>query len=198
VHVLLLLALAADGWEEVDRADGIVIEARERSGSRYHELRATTQIRLKVDALCQAAFGPDTFDAQEPSLKSRKLISASEGEHVHYDQMATPIVKDRDLVVRDRMQRDADGSCHVQVDAIAHPDVPVREDHVRIEGLHASWSFQPLPNGETSVTHVTWTDPKVSLPLAMVEAGRRRNLVEWVKLILQRAGEAQTGVKTRH
>ena len=182
----LTLILAAE-WEQVGRADGIVLEAREVKDSAHRELRATTRTKLPVEALCDAAFGPAAFDREEPSLKSRKVISQSADELVHYDQMATPVLTDRDIVIRDRRERREDGSCRVTVDAVTDASVPPRDDHVRIDGMRSSWTFEPLPSGETKLTHVVWTDPKGSMPVAFVEPSRRENVVTWVKLVVARA-----------
>lgn len=185
---LLGLILLADGaWVEVERDDGIVVEARDVEGSPHRELRATTTVKLPVDALCDAAFGPAGFDATEPSLKSRRSLRESADERVHYDQMSAPIVADRDIVVRDRRERLPGGGCRVLVEAVKDDAVPPRDDHVRIEGMRSSWRFEPRANGQTALTHVVWTDPKVSMPVAFVEPSRRKNAVTWVKLVLARA-----------
>lgn len=154
-------------------------------------------MKLPVEALCDAAFGPAGFDATEPGLKSRKVLKDSPDEHVHYDQMATPVVTDRDVVVRDRRERLPNGGCRVLVDAVTDPAAPARDDHVRLDAMHSSWLFEPKPNGDTAVTHVAWTDPKVSMPVAFVEPGRRSSLITWVKLVLKRAAASAAAAPAR-
>jgi hypothetical protein len=185
--VAMVGLLAAGGWEEVGRADGVVVEAREVKGSPHRELKATTVVKLPVAALCDAAFGPAEFDPTEPALKSRKVLSQSTDELVHYDQMVTPVLTDRDCVVQERRERRADGSCRITADAVVDPGAPVRQDHVRIDAMRSSWLFEPKPSGETAITYLVWADPKVSLPTAFVEPSRRDNAVQWVKLVIQRA-----------
>jgi hypothetical protein len=197
VALIRFVLQAEPAWVEVERDDGVVIEARDVEGSVHRELRATTTVKLPVEALCDAAFGPKGFDASEPSLKSRRVLREAADEQVHYDQMSAPIVADRDIVVRDRRERLPSGACRVSVDAVKDDAVPPREDHVRIEGMRSSWLFEPKANGETSVTHTVWTDPKVSMPVAFVEPSRRKNAVTWVKLVLERARAASAPARAR-
>jgi START domain len=194
VLLLPLLALAAE-WEEVGRDGDIVLEARAVKDSPHREFRATTTVRLGVEALCTAAYGSGVFDAREPGLKTRRVITTGDTEQIHYDQMTTPVVTDRDIVIRNRRALAPDGTCRVWVDAVKDPNAPLHPDYVRIDTLHASWLFEPLPDGQTHVTHLTWTDPKISLPVGLVEPTRRANTITWVKLVLQRAREAKDTVR---
>ena len=114
---------------------------------------------LPVDALCAGAFGTRRADPKEPSLKSRRVISESEHERVAYDHLSPPLVSDCDYVVRTRREKSPSGSCRVTV-ALANELAPAKSANVvRIEKLHCTWDFEPMPDGKTKVTYVAWTDP---------------------------------------
>jgi len=185
--LLLLLALGADGWSDVDEDDGIKMVARDVKGTAHRELRATVTTKLSPEALCAAAFGDGSFDPKEPTLKARKLLAKAGDELVVYDQFATPVVSDRDVIIKVRRERRADGSCRVFTDAISRDDTPEAEGFVRIGWLKGDWLFAPKGNGETAVTYTIFTDPKTSLPRGMIEPSRRKIAFGWVKLVLERA-----------
>ncbi len=187
--LLLLLALGADEWSEVDEDDGIKMVARDVKGTAHRELRATTTTKLSVEALCAAAFGDGSFDAKEPTLKARKLLEKGDEELVVYDQLATPVVSDRDVIIKVRRQKGADGTCRVFTDAIARDDTPEAKGFVRIAWLKGDWLFAPNGKGETAVTYTIFTDPKSSLPRMMIEPSRRKIAFGWVKLVLERAAK---------
>jgi hypothetical protein len=187
--LLLLLALGADEWSEVDEDDGIKLEARDVKNTSHRELRVTTTTKHSPEALCAAAFGDGSFDSKEPTLKARKLLAKGDNELVIYDQLATPVVSDRDVVLKVRREQGSDGSCRVFIDAISRDDIPAAKGFVRIDWLKGSWLFAPKGNGETAVTYTIFTDPKSSMPRMMIEPPRRKIAFGWVKLVLERAAK---------
>jgi hypothetical protein len=185
--LVILLALGADAWSDIDSDGNIKMEARDVAGSIHRELRATTTTKLSPQALCAAAFGDGSFDPKEPTLKARKLLSRGENEIVIYDQLATPVVSDRDMIIKVRREEGDAGSCRVFTEAISRADTPETKGFVRIEALKGSWLFAPKGNGETAVTYTIWADPKSTLPRMMTEPSRRKIAFGWVKLVLERA-----------
>lgn len=186
----LLLALAAEpAWKQVHTDDGIVVEARPVEGSPYAELRATTTVAVPAEALCAGAFGTGTRDPREPSLKSRKVLAESANERIAYDQIATPVISDRDYAVRTAREKTATG-CRVTVDVAPGHAPPKADGLVRIEKLRCVWDFTPQADGKTKLTYVAWTDPNTSLPAFLVEPSRQKMMVTWTQLVIARGREA--------
>lgn len=183
----VLVLLAADGeFSKVDEVDGVTIESRKVEGSGFVELRFTTTTTKAPDALCDEAFGTGEFDAEEPNLKSRKVLSQSENERVTYDQITPPIVSNRDYAVRATRIREG-SACRMTFEAAVDAAPKEVDGWVRVKKLKGFWAFEPLDQQHTRLTYVVFSDPGGALPPFMVEGSRRKLGVTWVKRVIARA-----------
>jgi hypothetical protein len=191
VFVLLLLAAEPSAWTVVDQVDGITISSRDVPGERVVELKAQTTSKHSVNALCAAVFGTSKLDKDEPDVTSRKVISETATERLAYETSSAPVVSDRDYVVRTTKEPFGDKGCRVRfaVDNSRAPPVP--PGFVRIERLHGSWTFEPMPDGSTQTTYLQLADPGGSIPVVLVEGPRRKSAVKWMKMVLTRASAVQ-------
>ncbi len=184
---LLALALLGEApFSVVDTDDGILLEARPVAGSSYPELRASTSAPSSVAALCQAAFDDSRAPSTSAEVKLRRVLLEKANERVTYDQIAAPLVSDRDYAFRIRRLTAADGSCRVEFEAANELAPPPQAGWVRIEKLRGSWTFTPHDGG-ARVVYVIHTDPGGSLPAFVVEGGSRKAARRSMKRILQRA-----------
>ena len=188
----LALALGAEPapCTRLEERDGILLESRPFPDSAYVELRLTTTSSHTVGSLCDAAFGSGRFDPQEPDLKSRVILQESADERVTYDQIAPPLVANRDYAVRARRERAPDGSCAMRFSLANQLAPPVPEGWVRLTKVSGAWTFAPLPDGRTRVTYLIHSDPAGSIPPFLVEGTRRALAMKWLQLILSRGLDA--------
>lgn len=184
---LLFLALAAEpAFELVETVDGITIEQRPMPGSKFVELRFTLMSSKPPRALCDAAFGDGSFDAEEPDLKARKVLQESTDERVTYDQITPPVVSNRDYVVRAKRQMEG-ASCRMIFEAANELGPRPPDGWVRVAKLKGYWLFEPQDGGKTKLQYVVFSDPGGSIPAFLVEGNRRKLGVRWVKMIDARA-----------
>lgn len=183
IALLLQLALAADAeWEKAGETDGITIEQRPVTGSKFVELRFTKLSDKTPRSLCDAAFGDGKFDPQEPDLKARTILQESADERVTYEQITPPIVSNRDYVVRAR--RVVEGaSCRMIFEAANELGPKPPDGWVRITKVRGFWLFEPAEGGKTKLTYVILSDPGGSIPAFLVEGNRKKLGVNWVKMI---------------
>lgn len=179
--LLMLLAAEPSSWEKVTVSDGVTVEQRPMSGSKFVELRFTTTSEKTPDSLCAAVFGDGKFDPQEPDLKSRKVLSESADARVTYDQIAPPLVSNRDYVVKVLRTREG-GACRMTFEAANELGPPPVDGWVRITGLKGYWLFEPT-EGKTRLTYVVFSDPGGAIPPFIAEGSRRTLGVKWVKMI---------------
>jgi hypothetical protein len=182
--LLLPWLLAADpGFTRVDEVDGIVVETRPVAGSKFAELRLTTTTSQTVDALCNAAFANARDTTDDPEVKLRQVLEEKPDERVTYDQVAAPMVSDRDYAVRGQRTHLPGGACQIVFEAANDRAPPLKPGWVRIEQLRGSWRFDP-EDGRTRITYTIYTDPGGSLPAFVIEGSRRRAAVRKVKALL--------------
>lgn len=184
-----LVSAAPAEFKKVEEVDGVLIEARRVEGAKVVELRLTTTTTKTPGSLCDAAFGDGKFDAQEPDLKSRAVISESDDERVTYDQISPPVVANRDYAVRARRLRESDTRCRMTFAAANELAPPMPVGWVRITKLWGEWTFERQADGKTHVTYVVFSDPAGAVPAFMVEGSRRKFALKWVKLILSRGAD---------
>ena len=181
-----LILSAGTDYTKVEETDGVLIESRPVTGSNVVELKLTTTTTKTPGSLCDAAFGEGKFDAEEPDLKSRKILSESADERVTYDQISPPVVANRDYAVRAKRLRTSDDLCVMTFEGANEVAPPRPDGWVRITKLKGEWRFERGPDGRTKITYVVFSDPAGSIPAFMVEGSRRKIAVRWMKMILSR------------
>ena len=181
-----MVMLASQEWREVLKSDGVTVEAREKAGSRFAELRATATVALPAEALCAGAFGNGLTDKREPSITSRRVLSETQDSRVTFERAAS-IFSDREYAVRTRRIRGDGGKCRVVAEIANEFAPPPSAGVVRIEQLDCAWDFEPMPGGDTRITYVMWTDPNTSVPTFLVAPSLQRIAADWVKLVIERA-----------
>ncbi len=189
-HGLLLLLLHAPAdFTRVEETDGVLVEARPVAGSRLVELRLTTTTRKSPESLCAAAFGDGKADPEVPDLKLRKVLSETDDERVTYEQVSPPMVAARDYASRARRIRSGEDACRVTFEAANEVAPPKPEGWVRITKLHGEWKFERTEDGLTRVTYLVFSDPGGTIPTFMLEGGRRKFALRFLKLIIRRGKE---------
>jgi hypothetical protein len=186
--VTVLLMLAADEYKKVDEVDGVTVESRAVPGSSFAELRFSTTTSKSVDALCTEAFGTGKYDATEPDLKSREILSESADERTTYERMTPAVVSPRSYALHLKRSRVA-GVCQIDFEAANDAAPPPEPGWVRVTRVWGSWRAEPLDGGKSRLTYVIFTDPAGAIPALFVEGARRKLGVTWVKRVVERAAK---------
>jgi hypothetical protein len=165
------------------------VEKRAVAGSKNAELRFTIVTQAAtLDALCDEAYGDGRYDATEPDLKARRVLSEGKDVRVTYEQIAPAVVSPRDYVLRTTVTR-SPKRCEVRFDTTTEGAPPLQAGWVRIEKLWGVWQFEQLEGG-VRVVHTTFSDPAGAIPSFLVEGGRRDAGLTWVKRTIARAHAA--------
>ena len=105
-----------------------------------------------------------------PYMGSVKVLSRndSKGEFLLYMVLDFPFpLKDRDLVVKGKMRKDAQGIIHIQNKAV-NQGYPVNPNYVRLTRYEGDWTFQKLGKHKVKVSTYGFADPEGSIPLSAV------------------------------
>lgn len=147
------------GWRLHATRESATIERRAVSGSRFYELRAVIELPIPPEAAAddvwRALRGADMV-----SLKKRQVLHESSTELLLYDQIRTPVVSDRDYVIRvkridDTAHRRTQFRC-MSVEGLGPPEAP---GHVRIPMVRAGWLVEPSTSGGTRLTYFAYSEP---------------------------------------
>ncbi len=89
-------------------------------------------------------------------------------------------LKDRDLVVKGKMSKDAQGMISIQNKAI-EGGYPLNPDYVRIQDYEGDWTFQKLGNHKVKVSTYGYANPEGSIPLSFVNMFVQQNRIKCCK-----------------
>ena len=105
-----------------------------------------------------------------PYVAKAQLLSRDEkkGEFTLYMLLDLPFpLKDRDLVIKGKMNKNADGSISIKNNAIKN-SYPERPNVIRLNQYTGDWTFQRLTNNKVKVMTSGYADPAGSIPLSFV------------------------------
>jgi hypothetical protein len=191
--VLLLVAapsLADDGWRRVDEERGIAVDARDVPGSSLHEVRASIHSTLSPATIAAVVWRYEEHDRFVPRLAHAEVVrDVGPDERIVYEQLAIPLLKDRDVVLRARRQTAADGTIDIRTTAIDGEGPPATSRFVRVQTSEGHWHLAPAAGG-TDVVYDIRTDVGGAVPAWIVNRAQREAVPDLVKAILDRAGGA--------
>jgi hypothetical protein len=187
--VLVAASLAsAPEWRLDGEVDGVKVELRSVEGSAFDEVRLTTTSSAPLSVLCDAVLGKPVRSTDEDGVKKREVLKATDDELIVYEQLALPLVSDRDYVLRLKVEKPASsGRCEISVTTVDDPLHPPAAGHVRMKFIHAYWTLAPDGQGAVAITYVLHSDPGGSVPAAFSRLGARRAALDSMKKILARA-----------
>lgn len=168
---------------------GMRVESRPIEGSAFREYRLTTSTSKGIDILCASAFGDGRFDGREERLLTRKVLSETENERVMYEQRDAPMVSNRDYVIEARRELDSGKRCRVDFHLVNEKGPPVPKGYVRMKSLTGFWAIEQKSEGKTQVVYVVHTDLNGMVPAFLAHSGMRDAAANWVRLVINRAGE---------
>lgn len=191
--LLLLALLSADpaAWRDEGTIDGVKLELRPVDGSPFEEARLTTTSDAPLAAVCDAILGKTAKPGEAGGVKKRVLIKETDADRWTYEQVAIPVVSDRDYVLHVHVVTPAsEGRCELTVALEDDPAFPPTAGHVRMKRLAGHWLVAPNAAGTLDVTYVVHSDPGGSVPAVFTRLGSKRAIVEALRVVLTRAKRA--------
>jgi hypothetical protein len=186
-----LLALsplhAEEPWKPHTTKDGLAMERRAVSDSKYFEYRIRTESPAPPKAVLQGMWSGLGEDLP-PSVTKRTFLSRAENEVVVYDQIKTPVVSDRDVAIRiRRLVHEDTGVMEVQFETVNQLAPPPDSKYVRIPMVRGGWIIAPNGSGGSTLTYVCYSEPGGSIPAFLVRGAQQDQVFVDVKRILRRA-----------
>ena len=101
-----------------------------------------------------------------PNVARAEVLSRDDkkGEFTLYMVLDFPFpLKDRDMVVKGKMFKDANGTIIIKNKAIASGK-PLNPNYIRLKNYEGDWVFQKIAGNKTKVTTTGFADPEGSIP----------------------------------
>jgi len=165
--LLLLLPIAAAGWEQVVSSDNLVVERRDYAGSALQEIRGVTRVKTSLNALMALLKDADFNRHWVYRSGGARILQENGYEQAYvYGIVDAPWpMQDRDTVVRFDFRQDA-GSGEIIITIKNFPDfIPLDERYVRVPDFGGFWALRPEPGGWVEVTYQVHGDPGGLIPV---------------------------------
>lgn len=104
-----------------------------------------------------------------PNIKKVQLLNRDDkkGEFTIYMILHFPFpLKDRDMVVRGKIIKEANGNIVIKNKAIAQ-GMPINSDYVRMTQYEGDWTFQKLAANKVKVSNSGFANPEGSIPASV-------------------------------
>jgi ribosome-associated toxin RatA of RatAB toxin-antitoxin module len=178
-------------WEKVSEKDGTLVERRAVPGSRIHAIRVTAHSPLAPPAVFETIWKQEEHPEFVPFLKRIKILSDTGDEHIAYEQLELPFVRDRDYTVRLRKLVDPAANRYVILIESANDAGPLPDgSHVRVTNIRGSWTVEPGSDGKGSmVRYELHSDPGGRIPAWLVDRTQGHAASDVVHAMLKRALE---------
>ena len=155
--------------------------------------KAETTFNVPLEKAAALILDVDHAGKWVPYVGSVKVLSRDDqkGEFLLYMVLDFPFpLKDRDLVVKGKMSKDAQGIISIQNTAI-EGGYPLNPDYVRIRQYEGDWTFQKLGNHKVKVSTYGYANPEGSIPLSFVNMFVQQQpyqMLQKIKIELSKTG----------
>jgi hypothetical protein len=195
-RLALFLSLASplasaqeDGWRTYDRQGALLVERRAVAHSSFYEVRVSARAPVRPDVV-MAGIWSGIVEELPKTVRKRQVLRRSDDELVLYDQIATPIVSDRDYTLVLRRAADAaTGGWRVTFETANQLGPPVDRHYVRVPLIRGSWSLVPDGDG-TRLVYTVYSEPGGSIPAFMARGAQMDQALIDMRRILTRAERA--------
>jgi hypothetical protein len=159
----------------VEEKDGVALSRREVKGNPYQEYRVEVATPLPVEALCVEIFEWGTKDGDGPGVKLHKVLQDGADARVVYDQIAQPVVANRDFALTVVRERLPDGNCRIRFRTTNDAAPPKPEGFVRMEKVWGEWRIEAVAAGGAKLTYTLFSDPAGAIPSFLVHGSQKKS-----------------------
>jgi ribosome-associated toxin RatA of RatAB toxin-antitoxin module len=187
----LLASPAAAEWEQLFQKLGVLVERRTASGSSVSDFRATTTSPLEPSAIFSTLWGHRDYPVFIPHLKRLDILSDTGDERITYEQIAMPLVRDRDYTMRIRRYVDLKAQRYaITFTSANEAGPPADSHHVRVNSVQGSWTVEPGSEGKGSIIRYDVRgEPGGAIPAWLASLAQREAIVDLVRAVLARTQE---------
>ena len=128
--------------------------------------KATTTLNAPMEKAIAMVLDVQKTPEWVPNLAKVEVLSQDnqKGDFVLYMVLDFPFpLKDRDMVVKGKISKDANGNISIKNKAIASGKA-VNSNYIRLKNYEGDWIFQKLAANKTKVTTTGFADPEGSIP----------------------------------
>jgi hypothetical protein len=150
--------------------NNIKVWTYQKTDNPVFQYKAETTFDVPLERAVAVILDVNRADQWVPYMGKVEMLSQDEkkGEFTLYMVLDFPFpLKDRDVVVKGKMSKAANGVVTIKNTAISG-NYPIQPDVVRLTRYEGDWTFQKLANNKVKVTTSGYADPAGAIPLSFV------------------------------
>ncbi|MCG9510728.1 MULTISPECIES: START domain-containing protein [Acinetobacter calcoaceticus/baumannii complex] len=150
--------------------NNIKVWTYQKTDNPVFQYKAETTFDVPLERAVAVILDVNRADQWVPYMGKVEMLSQDEkkGEFTLYMVLDFPFpLKDRDVVVKGKMSKAANGIVTIKNTAISG-NYPIQPDVVRLTRYEGDWTFQKLTNNKVKVTTSGYADPAGAIPLSFV------------------------------
>ncbi|RZH09315.1 START domain-containing protein [Acinetobacter pittii] len=150
--------------------NNIKVWTYQKTDNPVFQYKAETTFDVPLERAVAVILDVNRADQWVPYMGKVEMLSQGEkkGEFTLYMVLDFPFpLKDRDVVVKGKMSKAANGVVTIKNTAISG-NYPIQPDVVRLTRYEGDWTFQKLANNKVKVTTSGYADPAGAIPLSFV------------------------------
>ena len=176
---------AEEPWKTQTTKGALTLERRPVASSSYYEYRVKTESPAPPKGVIDGLWSGFSEDLPA-AIAKREIVSRSDSEIVVYDQIKSPVLSDRDMVLRIRRVTRVSGTIEVSFQTTDQVGPPPNPKMVRIPVVRGGWIIGP--SGERAMlTYTCYSEPGGSVPAILVRGAQEDQVFLDVQRILRRA-----------
>ena len=150
--------------------NNIKVWTYQKTDNPVFQYKAETTFDVPLERAVAVILDVNRADQWVPYMGKVEMLSQDEkkGEFTLYMVLDFPFpLKDRDVVVKGKMSKAANGVVTIKNTAISG-NYPIQPAVVRLTRYEGDWTFQKLANNKVKVTTSGYADPAGAIPLSFV------------------------------
>lgn len=132
--------------------------------------RAETTFNASLEQAVAIVLDVENATKWMPYVTKAEILSRNDqqGEFTLYMVLDFPFpLKDRDLIVKGTIKKQANGVIRIQNQAITSNLVAINPKYIRLKRYEGDWMFEKLTNDKVKVSNAGYADPEGAIPISV-------------------------------
>lgn len=171
-------------WNLHKNKNGIKSYTRKAEGSPFYECMGVAVLNAKIELVAEIIRDIKTYPQWFADCKEIKIFEkiSPDKMFIYFVYDAPWPVKDRDLVVKTRAERDwQEGLAHIIVEPHLTYNYPENTKYVRISDLGINFKLEYLSREQTRITMIFKVDPSGKVPTSLANMVTRNHTYKTLK-----------------
>lgn len=132
--------------------------------------RAETTFNVSLEQAVALVLDVENAIKWMPYVAKAEILSRNDqqGEFTLYMVLDFPFpLKDRDLIVKGTIKKQANGVVRIHNQAITSNQVAINPNYIRLKHYEGDWVFEKLTNDKVKVSNAGYADPEGAIPISV-------------------------------